>query len=145
MGRKKTIREKPANDSKIVDDPKGRGEMLVPSGLQIEELIQKIPKGHVVTIGWIREYLATEAGVSLTCPLVTGIMVRLIAEAEVAGQSTAPWWRVVKDKGILHDKFPSAPDEQKIRLQKEGVELIPYRNSFKVKNFTTQSSASSRT
>jgi len=35
-------------EPKIVDDPKGRGRMSVPTPLLVDALIRKIPKGKLV-------------------------------------------------------------------------------------------------
>ena len=68
--------------------------------------MKKIPKGSVVTQGSLRDELAKAAGADATCPLTTGIFLRLVAEASeeeaAAGKSrVAPWWRVVRDDGRL--------------------------------------------
>ena len=48
-----------------------------------------------------------------SCPLITGIFVRIIAEAAEedrrAGHKTiTPYWRVVRDDGSMHEKLREA-------------------------------------
>ncbi len=129
---KKSLREKLSNTPKKVIDKKTGKLMLVPSGVQIEALISKIPYGEVITISRLREQLAKQEGTEITCPLVTGIMLKLIAQAQQEGLSRAPWWRVVRDNWTLYNKFPGYPDLQYSLLVQEGWNLVPYRKTFKL-------------
>jgi hypothetical protein len=81
--------------------------------------------------------LAEKFGVAATCPLTTGIFLRIIAEneEELRAQGSAqiaPYWRVVKDDGSLYDKFPGGIAAQAERLAAEGVSIIPVRHKPRV-------------
>lgn len=127
MKSRKSWREKLESSAspRVVDDPKGRGKMLIPRPLDVDVLVRQIPEGKLATVGQIRERLARGHGADLTCPLVTGIFLRIVAEVaeedEKMGTSGfAPYWRVVKDDGGLNDKFPGGVEAQAARLQAEG-------------------------
>ena len=104
--------------------------MLVPSPLEVEAFIRTVRIGSVTTVSEIREYLAAKYDVNATCPLTTGIFVRLAAEAAEedarAGKTRiTPYWRVVKDDGSLNPKFPGGVARQAERLQAEGHRIVP--------------------
>lgn len=90
----------------------GTGTMLLPSPGEVEAFIRGIRKGRVTTASQIRRALAQKYSADVTCPLVTGIFVRIVAEAAeedaAAGKPRiAPYWRVLKDDGSLNPKFPA--------------------------------------
>jgi alkylated DNA nucleotide flippase Atl1 len=108
----------------------GTGTMLVPSPRQVDELIRTVPKGHVVTVSQLRARLASDHNAHVTCPLTTGIFVRIAAEAAEeearAGKvRITPYWRVVKDDGSLNPKFPGGAEAQARRLRAEGHRIEP--------------------
>jgi alkylated DNA nucleotide flippase Atl1 len=88
-------------------------------------MIRKIPRGQVATLAQIRNRLARWHNVDVTCPLVTGIFLRIVAEAaeedRLAGRpEITPVWRVVRDDGKLNSKFPGGVEAQAQRLRAEG-------------------------
>jgi alkylated DNA nucleotide flippase Atl1 len=114
--------------------------MAIPRGVDVDELIRKVPKGRVITQTAIRAELARRYGVDHACPLCTGIFVRIAAEAAeedaAAGRKrVTPWWRVVRDNGALLEKCPGGPGEQRRRLEAEG-----HRFSKKGKSYRLESS-----
>ena len=129
---RKSWREKlEGRGAKVVPIPRrmqkqfGRGRMLIPTPLDIDALIRRVPRGKLVTTSQIREKLAREAGADVTCPMVVGMFVRIVAEAaeesEREGKSRiAPYWRVVRDDGRLFEKLPGGPAAQARRLAGEG-------------------------
>jgi alkylated DNA nucleotide flippase Atl1 len=107
----------------------GSGTMLVPSPREVDACIRKVPRGSVTTPAQIREFLAAKYLVDATCPLTTGIFVRIAAEAanedERAGKKKiTPYWRVVKDDGSLNPKFPGGVARQAERLSAEGLRIM---------------------
>jgi alkylated DNA nucleotide flippase Atl1 len=108
----------------------GTGTILIPSPREVDALIRTVPEGSVVTVSKIRESLAGKHGADVTCPLTTGIFVRIAAEAAEessrAGDATiTPYWRVVKDDGSLNPKFPGGVERQAERLREEGHRIVP--------------------
>ena len=55
--------------------------MLIPTPKLIEEYIRQVPEGTSVDSTTIRKDLALEHGTEVTCPLTTGIFLRIVAEA----------------------------------------------------------------
>ncbi len=127
MNTRKTWREKleKPDGPRMVDNPWGRGPMVIPRPLDVDALIRQVPQGKLVTVNQLREKLAHRYGVPTACPLTTGIFVRIAAEAaeedRAAGKTEiTPYWRVVKDDGTLNPKFPGGAEAQAARLREEG-------------------------
>jgi 6-O-methylguanine DNA methyltransferase, DNA binding domain len=140
MKTRKSWREKMHNPNlpKVVTIPPrmqkqfGTGKMLVPSPNEVEAFIRTVRKGSVTTVSQIREFLAGQHSANVTCPLTTGIFVRIAAEAaeEEASAGKAkitPYWRVLKDDGSLNPKFPGGIKRQTERLRDEGHRIVPGR------------------
>ncbi len=135
----KTWREKLEEQSKklpkIVSIPKkmekrfGKGKMLIPKPLDVDALIRKVKKGKLVAQEQIREKLARDFKVNVTCPITTGIFLRIAAEAaeedrELGKKEITPYWRVVKSDGSLNEKFPGGVEAQARSLKKEGHNIL---------------------
>ena len=103
----------------------GPGMMLIPTALELDAMIRKIPRGDVSTLAEIRRRLAHWHNVDVTCPLVTGIFLRVVAEAaeedrQRGREDVTPYWRVVRDDGKLNAKFPGGVEAHGQRLRAEG-------------------------
>ena len=101
------------------------GAMLIASPLAVAEAVEQVPAGRVITMGGLRAQLAERYGAEYTCPLTTGIFLRIAAEAAVEegdGGRQTPYWRVVRDDGRLLDKLPGGAAAQAKLLLAEGVE-----------------------
>ncbi len=127
---RKTWREKLEREQepKVVDTPRGR--MLVPKPLDVDALIQKIPKGKLATVTQIRGRLAKDFGADYTCPMTTGIFIRIAAETaeeDLRGgkRQITPYWRVIKIDGSLNEKFPGGTKAQAAHLREEGHIIQP--------------------
>lgn len=112
-------------EPKIVDDPRGRGKMLIPRPLDVDALIRGVPKGRLVTDEQIRGRLAKDFHADITCPMTTGIFIRIAAEAaeedlREGEKKITPYWRVIKKDGRLNPKFPGGAEAQATRLEGEG-------------------------
>ena len=141
---RKTWREKleKEQERKIVDDPRGRGKMLIPKPLDIDAMMRKIEKRKLATVDQIRGQLAKDYGADFTCPLCTGIFLRIAAGAAEEDLSKGvtkitPYWRVIKGDGSLNEKFPGGVDAQAARLIEEGHTIEPGKGKKppKVKDF----------
>ena len=120
----------------------GTGTMLIPRPMDVDALIRKTRKGKLVTVHEIRSRLARDNNVDVTCPLTTGIFIRIAAETAEEdlrnGKSQiTPYWRVVRDDGSLNEKFPGGVKAQSQRLKSEGHSISPARGKKppKVKDF----------
>jgi hypothetical protein len=125
--------EKPQQPKLVKVPPKmsrfGKGTMLIPTPKLVDELIRRIPKGKLVTVGELRRKLAADFAADVTCPLTTGIFVRIAAEAAEEDRANGrrritPYWRVVKDDGGLNPKFPGGEHLQARWLRSEGLSIV---------------------
>lgn len=108
----------------------GEGTMLIPTPLLVDKLIRKIPEGKLVTTTEIRKRLAEDFDTDTTCPLTTGIFIRIVAEVaeedRAAGKKIiSPYWRVLKKDGSLNEKFPGGIEKQAKHLRNEGHSILP--------------------
>ena len=104
--------------------------MLVPTPLDVDALMRKAEKGKLITDRQIRERLARNFHADLTCPMATGILIRIAAEAAeedlINGrEEITPYWRVIKPDGSLHEKFPGGVEAQAARLREGGHTIEP--------------------
>ena len=141
---RKTWREKleTGQEPKVVNDPRGRGKMLIPRPLDVDAVMRRVEKGRLVTVDQIRKHLAKDFHADLTCPLCTGIFLRIAAETAEEDLSRGekqitPYWRVIKADGSLNQKFPGGVDAQAAHLKKEGHTIEPGKGKKppKVKDF----------
>jgi hypothetical protein len=108
----------------------GSGTMLIPKPLDVDAVIRKTGKGSVITQSQIRERLARQNKADVTCPITTGIFIRIAAEAaeedlQNGKKRITPYWRVVRDDGSLMEKFPGGVKAQAQRLEEEGHSIEP--------------------
>jgi alkylated DNA nucleotide flippase Atl1 len=114
----------------------GGDKLLVAAPLQYNEIMAKIPKGAIITVDRIRAYLADQAGASATCPLTAGIFVNICAHASLErDKDQIPYWRTLKAKGELNEKYPGGVLDQKALLEKEGHTVIPKGKKYFVENY----------
>lgn len=79
----------------------------------------------MTTVGEIREYFAKQSGADFTEPITAGIFVSIAAWAshQRSGDET-PYWRTLKAKGELNEKYPGGIESQKEKLEAEGHTII---------------------
>lgn len=82
---------------------------------------------------------ARRFGADYTCPITTGIFLRIVAEAalEEARDREVPVWRVVAENGALLDTLPGGAARQAERLQDEGVGVERRRARWVVTDLET--------
>ena len=129
MAKRKTTQEKLQKQTEPALKATPKGRMLIPASNQLRDAVRAIPQGRVATVEQIRQKLAKQHNADYACPLVTGIFLRLLAEATEEGNKewSCPWWRVVDKGGKMRGKFPAAPHLQVERLRAEGVEITTRR------------------
>ena len=147
--KKKTWQEK-LNDSK--DLPKvirlnkkqsqkwGKRTMAIPSPLEVNAIMRKVPPGKLITINRIREKIAKKHHADIGCPITTGIFswiaAHAAAEAELKGiKKNTPYWRTLKLGGIINEKYPGGIEKQAELLESEGHEVIQKGKHWVVKDW----------
>lgn len=114
----------------IVKDEKtikkyGGAKMFFAPPIYYNELMKKVPKGKLITIKIMRDYLAKENNADFTDPMTSGIFVNIVAWASVERNTDiTPYWRVLKSNGELNAKYPGSIESQKKLLESEGHTII---------------------
>ena len=149
MRRKQTWREKLA-DSKGLPKVEpitekmskrwGAGTVAIPAPTEIDEIMEKVPKGKLITINEIRDIIARRHGATIGCPITTGIFAWIAAHAAAEEESEGkkritPYWRTLKSGGELNPKYPGGIEGQKARLESEGHTVVRKGERFFVHEY----------
>jgi alkylated DNA nucleotide flippase Atl1 len=120
----------------------GTGTLVIPAPREVDEIMKKVPKGKLITVNQIREIVARKHGATIGCPLTTGIFIGIAAraaeEAIAEGKrDVTPYWRTLKSKGDLNEKYPGGVEAQAAHLREEGHTIEPGKGKkpLKVKDF----------
>lgn len=126
------------NDEKTIKKYGGTRMFLAPP-LYYDKLMRKVPKGELITVGQIREYLAKENNADFTCPLTAGIFINIVAWASYQRkEDITPYWRTLKTNGELNKKYPEGVELQKRLLEEEGHTIIQKESKYYVKDFESK-------
>jgi hypothetical protein len=114
----KDFADMPANSTMLIATPK-----------IIDEYVRQIPKGKGVSLQTLRKDLAIQYNADYTCPVTSGIFLRIVSEAayEQLEQGKAlskitPFWRVVDEKSPLIKKLSFGSEFVLQQRQKEGID-----------------------
>ncbi len=111
-------------DSKSIEKYGGNRMYFAPP-LDYDKVMKQVPFGKVITIGAIRTYFADKNGADFTEPITAGIFVSIAAWASYQrSENLTPYWRTLKARGELNEKYPGGVKEQKERLEAEGHTVI---------------------
>lgn len=122
--------ERTTSDIKQTDRPIPgvplNGTILISNPTEISEELAKIGAGRALSIQEFRERLAEKHQADITCPLSTGIFMRIAAEVALedlaAGKDeVAPFWRVVEPKSPLAKKLSCGPEWIAQQRAAEGI------------------------
>ena len=120
----------------------GTGTVCIPAPREVNEIMRQVPKGKLITINQIREIVAQKHGASIGCPITTGIFAGIAARAAAEDaaegkKDITPYWRTLKSKGELNEKYPGGVEAQAARLREEGHIIEPGKGKKppKVKDF----------
>jgi alkylated DNA nucleotide flippase Atl1 len=110
---------------------------VIPAPMEVDEIMRKVPRGKLTTINQIRQKLAKKHSATIGCPITTGIFAWVAAhaaeEAQAEGKKkTTPYWRTLKEGGVINEKYPGGVSGQKKLLTKEGLKVIPKGKKFAV-------------
>lgn len=91
--------------------------MLIPTPKLIQDYVYHCEKGNFSDVQTMRNDLALEAGVDFTCPMTSGIFLRIVCEyhyekwqLNVEATDICPFWRMVDPKSELAKKLSFSPD-----------------------------------
>lgn len=146
MKRRKTWREKLADDKdlpKVIHiKPEERARwkgatLVVPAPREVDALMQKVPKGRLVTINELRACLATKHGTEAGCPITTGIFAWIAAHAAAEAAASGarritPYWRTLKAGGEINPKYPGGAEAIGKLLEAEGHRVVKKGKKFLV-------------
>ena len=99
--------------------------MLIATPKIIDKYIKKIPKGKKVNLKTLRKDLAMEYNADTTCPITTGIFLRIVAEAAYEDflhkkTDITPFWRVIDSDSKTASKLACGINFIKNQRIKEG-------------------------
>ena len=104
--------------------------MLIANTKIFDDFINKIPSGDFVEIKKIRSTLAKQFDCDVTCPLTTGIFIRIVSEAAYEEYKTGkslehitPFWRMVNPNSKLAGKLACGIDFIAKRQTQENIVL----------------------
>lgn len=104
-----------------------------------DDLMKTVPKGKLITIAQMRNYLAKKNNADFTDPMTAGIFVQIVAWASFQrDENITPYWRTLKSDGELNTKYPEGLEKQKKLLEAEGHTIITKGTKnirYYVKNF----------
>lgn len=111
-------------DTKSIEKYGGERMYFAPP-IDYDKIMRQIPCGKVITVGEIREYFARVNGADFTEPITAGIFVSIAAWASYQrSEDETPYWRTLKAKGELNEKYPGGVEAQKEKLEAEGHIII---------------------
>src|SRR5688500_10608497 len=102
----------------------GTGTMVIPAPLEVDELMNRVPKGKLVTINELRVALAKKHKVDIACPITTGIFAWIAANAAEETRGKNPYWRTLKTGGQLNEKYPGGIPALRQKLEAEGHKIV---------------------
>jgi hypothetical protein len=115
------------NEVDFADIPAG-SKMLIATPLIVDEYIRQIPIGHFTDIKQIRKDLAAEYKAEYTCPVTTGIFIRIVAEAAYEEyekgkpiSKITPFWRALSAKSPSAKKLSFGIKFLLDQQKKEGI------------------------
>lgn len=136
MATQKTWTEKLNSDKKpktkrididFADIP-ANSTMFIATPLLIDAYVKQIPKGKSVTPKTMRKDLALEHKADYTCPVTSGIFLRIVAEAGFEKytktkslRGISPFWRVIEPGSSLAKKLSFGQDFITEQRRKEKI------------------------
>jgi len=107
----------------------GTGTVAIPSPLEVNNLMRRVPKGKVTTINNIRAAVAKKHHATMGCPITSGIFAWVAVHAadeqrRQGKKNVTPYWRTLKTGGELNEKYPGGIANQSKLLKKEKQKII---------------------
>jgi hypothetical protein len=118
----------------------GKGTLVIPTPIEVDQLMRKVPHGKVVTVNTIRAALARKHNATIGCPMTTGIFALIAAcaaeeQRENGEKDITPYWRTLKVGGVINEKYPGGVEAQEKLLEKEGHIVVQKGKKCIVANY----------
>ena len=114
-------------DKRFADLSEGT-KMFIASPKLIDDYINEIPEGVSVNLKTMRLDLALEHQADNSCPVTTGIFLRIVSEVATEKfnktnktDNITPFWRVVDSRMPIAKKLSCGLDFIKTQREKEGI------------------------
>jgi hypothetical protein len=118
------------NEKGFADIPPG-STMLIATAKIVDDYIREIPIGKEVTLQTMRKDLAVQYQADYSCPVVSGILLRIVAEASYEQYSkgkplskVTPFWRMIDEKSTIGKKVSFGSEFIKAQRKKEGIDAV---------------------
>jgi len=116
-------------NKKFADIPEG-SKMLIATPKVVDDYIRQIPKGHHTSLQQMRKDLAAEFGAEYTCPITSGIFLRIVSELAYEQyqngtplKKITPFWRMIDNKAPLAKKLSFGYEFVAEQRKNEGLEV----------------------
>lgn len=115
------------SDKDFADIPAG-AKLLVATPKIVDQYIRHIPQGKHTTLQQMRKDLAAEYHADYTCPVTSGIFLRIVSEnaweqhqkgADI--DDITPFWRIIDRKAPVAKKLTFGTDFVMEQRRKEGL------------------------
>jgi len=117
-------------EKKFADIPEN-SMMLIASPQILNDFICKIPANTSMSLKELRSELAKEHKTEYSCPVTTGIFLRIVAEAAYENlqegkevDKITPFWRVIEPKASILTKLSFGSDFVLEQRKKEGLSTV---------------------
>jgi len=114
-------------DIDFADIPSG-SNMLIATPKIIDKYIKEIGVGKRINIKTLRKDLAIAHNADYTCPVTTGIFLRIVAEVNyeklqqgIRFEEITPFWRVIEPNSVLAKKLTFGQDFLLQQIEKESA------------------------
>jgi len=103
-------------------------KMLIPTPILVRDYVAAIPPGKASTIPQMKKDLAARFGAEVTCPLTSGIFIRIVAEAALEDlahgkplDEITPFWRLIAPTDKIVLKLSGGREFIEERRAAEGI------------------------
>ena len=114
-------------DKKFADIKEG-SKMFIATPLIIDEYVKQIPFGKSTQLTTMRDNLAIKYKADKTCPVTTGIFLRIVSEASYMElkqgkgiDEVTPFWRIVNPNSKLANKLECGIQFIEKQRENEGI------------------------
>ena len=102
--------------------------MLIPTPKIVDRHVNQIPIGNFKQVKELRKEMANDYSANMSCPMVTGISLRIISEASyeefgIGIDTITPFWRIVDPKSKLASKLTCGIDFILENQKREGIKI----------------------